>query len=116
MTQWALIEGANRQAKPFKILKVTKHTLTKKDKIIHIVDSGSCQKYIDPNTNKHIQYREHKNIAGQAVVLPVWFVFVSAKVNVFFGKAEVDNVDDFVLFCRGEIHWFHVSNRMNDGV
>ena len=38
---------------------------------------------------------------GEAFVLPVWNVFVGVRVNVFFGKAEVDNVDDFVLFRRG---------------
>ena len=51
--------------------------------------------------------------AGEAFVLPVWNVFVGVRVNVFFGKAEVDNVDDFVLFRRGaayqEILGFDIS-------
>ena len=53
-----------------------------------------------PNTNKHIPYREQKNCASEAFVLPVWNVFVGVRVNVFFGKAEVDNVDDFVKGLR----------------
>ena len=58
--------------------------------------------------------------AGEAFVLPVWNVFVGVRVNVFFGKAEVDNVDDFVLFRRGasyqEILGFDISakKRQND--
>jgi hypothetical protein len=50
---------------------------------------------------------------GETFVLPVWNVFVSVRVNVFFGEAEVDNVDDFVLFRRSaayqEILGFDVS-------
>ena len=51
--------------------------------------------------------------AGEAFVLPVWNVFVGVRVNVFFGKAEIDDMDDLVLFRRGaayqEILGFHVS-------
>lgn len=35
---------------------------------------------------------------GQALVLPVWNVFFSLWVDVFFGQAKVDDVDDVVLF------------------
>ena len=34
-------------------------------------------------------------------MLPVRNVFVVVRVNVFFGKAKIDNVDDSVLFCQG---------------
>ena len=51
--------------------------------------------------------------AGETFVLPVWNVFVSVRVNVFFGEAEVHDMDDLVLFRRGapyqEILGFHVS-------
>ena len=51
--------------------------------------------------------------AGETFVLPVWNVFVSVRVNIFFGETEVHDMDDLVLFRRGaayqEILGFHVS-------
>lgn len=35
---------------------------------------------------------------SQALVLPVWNVFFSFGVDVFFGQAKVNDVDDVVLF------------------
>jgi len=34
--------------------------------VIHIIDYGLAKEYIDPETKKHIPYRDHKSLTGTA--------------------------------------------------
>ncbi|KAK6302215.1 hypothetical protein J4Q44_G00265700 [Coregonus suidteri] len=73
---------------------------SKRQHTIHIIDFGLAKEYIDPETKKHIPYREHKSLTGNRTLHEHQYSP---------GQSRRDDLEAlghmFMYFLRGSLPW-----------